>query len=103
LLAYNSLKTPVFDLKYLTKYNHKTFFEEYMNFQNHYLSRCRVIPLQSFGSHIRPQLYGLGLKCWLLFILLILELWKDYSCPDGYSEPWRPHLLVGTLLNYLHN
>ncbi len=24
-----------------------------MKFQNHYLSRCRVIPLKSFGSHIQ--------------------------------------------------
>jgi hypothetical protein len=33
-----------------------------MNFENHYLSHYRVIPLQSFGSHIRPQPRGLGLK-----------------------------------------
>jgi hypothetical protein len=32
-----------------------------MNFQAHHLSHCRVIPLQSFGSHIRPQPHGLGL------------------------------------------
>jgi hypothetical protein len=38
------------------------FFEEYVNFQNHYLSR-RVIPLQrGSGSQIRPQPYGLGLN-----------------------------------------
>jgi hypothetical protein len=33
-----------------------------MNFETHYLSHCRVIPLQSFGSHKRPQPHGLGLK-----------------------------------------
>jgi hypothetical protein len=32
-----------------------------MNFETHYLSHCRVIPLKSFGSHIRPQPHGLGL------------------------------------------
>jgi hypothetical protein len=31
-----------------------------MNFETHYLSHCRVIPLQSFGNHIRPQPHGLG-------------------------------------------
>ncbi len=52
-----------------------------MNFQNHYLSRCRVIPLQSFGSHIRPQPYGLGLTlsstaqviCDLVFLMLTAQ------------------------------
>ncbi len=32
-----------------------------MNFKTHYLSHCRVIPLQSFGSNIFPQQHGLGL------------------------------------------
>jgi hypothetical protein len=32
-----------------------------MNFETHYLNHCRVIPLQSFGSHIRSQPHGLGL------------------------------------------
>jgi hypothetical protein len=62
ILAYKLLKTPFFALKYLTRYTHETFFEEYMNFEGHYLSRCRDISLQSFGSHIRPQPHGLGLK-----------------------------------------
>jgi hypothetical protein len=63
VLAYNSPKTPFLALKYLTRYTHETFFEEYINlkiFRN--LSRCGVIPVRSFGSHIRPQLHGLGLK-----------------------------------------
>jgi hypothetical protein len=62
VLANNSPKTPFFAQKYLTRYTHETFFEEYMNFKTHYLSHYRVIPLQSFGSHIRPQPHGLGLK-----------------------------------------
>jgi hypothetical protein len=62
VLANNSPKTPFFALKYLTRYTHETFFEEYTNFDAHYLSHFRVIPLQSFGSHIRPQPHGLGLK-----------------------------------------
>jgi hypothetical protein len=62
VLAYKSPKTPFFALKYLTRYTHETFFEEDTNFEGHCLSRCRDIPLQSFGSHIRPQPHGLGLK-----------------------------------------
>jgi hypothetical protein len=61
VLACKSPKTPFFTLKYLTRYTHETFFEEYTNFEGHYLSRCRDIPLQSFGNHIRPQPHGLGL------------------------------------------
>ncbi len=61
VLASKSPKTPFFALKYLTRYTHKTFFEEYTNFEAHYLSHCRDIPLQSFGSHIRSQPHGLGL------------------------------------------
>ncbi len=53
----------ILNYNYLTKYTPKTFFEEYINFTNFcYLRRCGVIPGQSFGSHIRPQLPGLGLK-----------------------------------------
>jgi hypothetical protein len=62
VLAYKSPKTPFFAQKYSTRYTHETFFEEYMNFETHYLSHCRVIPLQSFESHIHPQLDGLRLK-----------------------------------------
>ncbi len=62
VLAYKSPKTPFFALKYLTRYTHETFFKEYTNFEGHYLSRCRDIPFQSFGSHIRSQPHGLGLK-----------------------------------------
>jgi hypothetical protein len=62
VLAFKSPKTPFLSQKYLTRYTHETFFEEYTNFEPHYLSHCRVIPLQSFGSHIRPQPHGLGLS-----------------------------------------
>ncbi len=44
-LAYKSLKTPFFAQKYSTRYTHEMFFEEYVNFQNHYLSHCGVIPV----------------------------------------------------------
>jgi hypothetical protein len=40
VLAYKVLKTPFFAHKYLTKYTHETFFEEYTNFEVHYLSHC---------------------------------------------------------------
>ncbi len=63
VFAYKSPKTPFFAIKYLTRYTHKTFFEEYINikiFRN--LSHCGVIPVRSFGSHIRPQPHGLGLN-----------------------------------------
>ncbi len=36
VLANKSLKTPFFSHKYLTRYTHETFFEEYMNFKTHY-------------------------------------------------------------------
>ncbi len=39
VLASKSLKMPFFALKYLTRYTHKTFFEEYMNFEGHPLAR----------------------------------------------------------------
>jgi hypothetical protein len=61
VLAYNSPKTAFFALKYFIRYTHEMFFEEHTNFEGHYLSRCRDIPLQSFRSHIRPQPHGLGL------------------------------------------
>ncbi len=35
------------------------FFEVYINFK---IVHCGVIPVQSFGSHIRPQPHGLGLR-----------------------------------------
>ncbi len=63
VLAYKSQKTLFFALKYLTRYTHETFIEVYTNFEAHNLSCCRDIPLQSFGSHIRPQPHGLGLIC----------------------------------------
>jgi hypothetical protein len=40
VLAYKSQKTPFFAHKYLTRYTHETFFEEYTNFEDHYLSFC---------------------------------------------------------------
>jgi hypothetical protein len=36
VLANNSPKTPFFAQKYLTRYTHETFFEEYINFKTHY-------------------------------------------------------------------
>jgi hypothetical protein len=74
VLAYKLPKTPFFALKYLTRYTHETFFEEYTNLEGHYLSCCRDIPLQSFGSHIRPQPHGLGLT------LLSLASYEDMLC-----------------------
>ncbi len=63
VLAYKQPKTPFFALKYLTRYTHETFFEEYINIKIfRYLSHCGVIPVRSFGSHIRPQPHGLGLN-----------------------------------------
>jgi hypothetical protein len=60
--ANNSPKTPFFAQKYLKRYTHETFFKKYTNFEAYYLSHYRVIPLQSFGSQIRPQPHGLGLR-----------------------------------------
>jgi hypothetical protein len=48
-------KNAIFYLKVLKKYTPETFSEEYIR-------HCGVIPVQSFGSHIHPQLPGLGLR-----------------------------------------
>jgi hypothetical protein len=75
VLAYNSPKTPFFALKYFTRYTHETLFEEYINlkiFRN--LSRCGVIPVRSFGSHIRPQPHGLGLNVTVPLQLLVTAI-----------------------------
>ncbi len=49
--------------KYQIRYIPKMFFEEYINFKKFcYLRHCIVIPVQSFGSHIRTQPSGLGLN-----------------------------------------
>jgi hypothetical protein len=53
---------PFFAPKYFTTYIHKTFFEEYTNFEAHIFSRFGVISVRSFGSLIRPQPHGLGLN-----------------------------------------
>jgi hypothetical protein len=46
VLAYKSPKTPFFAQKYLTRYTHKMFFEEYINFKIVcYLSHYGVIPV----------------------------------------------------------
>jgi hypothetical protein len=66
VLAYKLPKTLFFAQKYLTKYTHQMFFQEYINFKIvHNLSHCGVIPVQSFGSHIRPQPHGLELRDYL--------------------------------------
>ncbi len=71
--AYKSPKTPFFAHKYLTRYTHEMFFEDYMNFETHYLSHCRVIPLQSFRSHKRPQPHRLGLR---LNFSFFMQFWS---------------------------
>ncbi len=40
VLPYKSPKTPFFAHKYLRRYTHEMFFEEYTNFQAHNLSHC---------------------------------------------------------------
>jgi hypothetical protein len=65
-LAYKSPKTLFFAQKYLTRYTPETFFEEYINSKIFsYFRHCRVIPVQRFGSHIRPRLPGLGLRWYI--------------------------------------
>ncbi len=54
VLAYKLPKTLFFTQKYLTRYTHEMFFEEYINFKIvDYLSHCGVI--------LCPQPHGLGL------------------------------------------
>ncbi len=46
VLANKSPKTPFFAQKYLTRYIHETFFEEYIDFKIfRNLSNCGVIPV----------------------------------------------------------
>ncbi len=78
ILAYKSPKMPIFAQKYLIKYTHETLFDKYVNFQNHYISRCGVIPVQSFGSHIRPQPHGLGLN----------TTWDSVNLMMGHGCVW---------------
>jgi hypothetical protein len=94
LSTYKSPKTPFFALKYLTRYNLETFFEEYINFKIfHYLSHCGVIPVQSFGSHIRPQLPGLGFNKFLFQHTLLTSslLQPTPSLTTGHG-PFHNHL-----------
>jgi hypothetical protein len=62
VLAYKSPKTPFFAQKYLTRYTHDTFFEEYTNFEAHHLSHCRVIPLQSYWKSYMPPAAQIRVK-----------------------------------------
>ncbi len=87
VLACNLPKTLFFALKYLTKYTHETFFEEYLNFKIfRNLSHCGVIPVRSFGSHIRPQPHGLGLSA---------RIHRDVAAPTlGLHIPLRDPLCI---------
>jgi hypothetical protein len=77
------------------------FFEEYINFKIlRYLRRCGVIPVQSFGSHIRPQPPGLGLKVSfkiaLICVCVLAQLNLYFRCLFGY------HILYSTFLRDLN-
>jgi hypothetical protein len=66
-LANKSPKTPFFAQKYLTRYTPETSFEQYINFKIfRYFGHCGVIPVQSFGRHLRPQPPGLRLRAYKL-------------------------------------
>jgi hypothetical protein len=54
-------KNAVFCSKVLNKIYSQDIFRGIHEFWYHYLSHCRVIPLQSFRSHKRPQPHRLGL------------------------------------------
>jgi hypothetical protein len=96
-LAYKSPKTPFLAaLKYLTRYTQETFFEEYTNFEAHYLSRYRDIPLQSFGSHIRPQPHGLGLT--VLYLTFALVSQRKVSTIYLQNFDFSIHLNFGSFL-----
>jgi hypothetical protein len=67
-----------FAQKYLTRYTFETFFEEFITFQIfRYFRHCGFIPVQSFGSHIRPQPPRLGLN---------LHFWMGRG--DGTHAGW---------------
>ncbi len=64
-------------------------FEEYTNFKAHYLSRCRDIPLQSFGSHICPQPHGLGFSelCLVKVVLALFSIVRYTLCDTYINIP----------------
>jgi hypothetical protein len=79
-----------------------TIFEEYINFKIfRNLKCCGVIPVQSFGSHIHPQLPRLGLislqSQWTSTHAFtqfpISRRWVEGAC-------WARFLLSGTFLTY---
>ncbi len=95
VLAYKSPTTPFFALKYFIRYTHETFFEEYTNFEGHYLSRCRDIPLQSFGSHIRPPAARIRVK--RLRLNISLFCWQENiaeSVKEGQTSVLRRMLSI---------
>ncbi len=84
-------------------------FEESINFKIfRYLRCCGVIPVHSFGSHIRPQPSGLGLSLlrpWASKISLspkssqtLLIRRTDLITPKVYSDPESADLRI--LLRY---
>ncbi len=84
----------------MTKYTPETFFQEYINFKTFCnLRRCGVIPVQSYHSHICPQLPGLGLTsntagAWLKKGTVspvynwVKIIWLD--------RPWLTHQAIAT-------
>ncbi len=64
---------PFFTQKYLTRYTHVTFFEKYVNFQNHYLSCCGVL-VPDTASYIRG---------WIQMVLAPHDL---FSWNNKYSK-----------------
>ncbi len=91
ILACKSPKTQFFAQKYLIRYTHKRFCERYVNFQNHYLSHCGVVPVQSFRSHIRPQPHGLGL------IPLIFPQFLEHFIPTCYYCSLLFHIWISLI------
>jgi hypothetical protein len=86
-----TLKTPktrFLKLKVLNKIYSRHFFEDYINFKNfRYLRRCGVIPVLSFGSHMRPKPPRLGLK-WFpsLFMELQIYIKADFFSVISYKN-----------------
>jgi hypothetical protein len=55
ILAYKLPNTPIFAQKYLTRYTQKTFFEEYINFKNHYLAIAELYLLKVLDVIYAPS------------------------------------------------
>ncbi len=80
VLAYKSPKPPFFAQKYLTRYTHEMFFEEYTNFQAHFLRHCRVI-VPDRRRRVLPEV--VFVRHWAIGVL---GIWRGEGFGKGLGQ-----------------